>query len=520
MAIRGFAQRFLSSAAAVAVVLGVVHMELPEQTPSSESGSFVRGIFGVGASDQVRAAGFNTVNVVSPTRSSLDALASRGFKAVVWLGEYDRTNRCGFEFSDASVRSIVGGVAGHPAIAAYQLSDEPNYARLRCATAVQQHRDRAALIKSVDPSKPTYVTISTWDGREGYPYQYFAGVADIMGLDVYPCVISSSCSFGMINTAIAQAAQDGVSRYWAVVQDFADGYYRVPTASELRTQFERWAPSNLEGYFVYHWVYGNIGSRSDHLAVLADVVSLFDGGSTPPPSSPSPSPRPSTSSSPSPSPTPTQSRPPTAAGTTIARDSFVRDGAGWGTADVGGAWTVVSGWSGAFRCADSRGLINAAVQADSFAAILGSVSVRDVDAAVTITLPDIDGGGNLYSYLLLRRSGSSANIRVGLYVTPSGAVTIRGQDSTGSYLFPDVPTGLTVTGSEQLRLRVVVTGSTPTTVRARVWRAGGPEPSAWATSATTNRSGIQGAGAVGVRTINLSGSRETVSFDDLLVKSL
>jgi hypothetical protein len=519
VAIRGFFERFLSSVAALAVVLGVLQMGAGQQRAAGTS-SFVAGIYGAGASDQVKAAGFNTINISSPTRSALDSLAAKGFKAVVWLGEYDRGNPCQFEFSDSSVRSIVGSVAGHPAIAAYQLSDEPNYARLHCANAVQQHKDRAALIKSVDPSKPTYLTISTWDGREGYPYQYFAGVADIMGLDVYPCTFSGGCNFGIIDTAIRQAALKGVTRYWAIVQDFADSYYRVPTASELKAQFVRWAPSNLTGYFVYHWGYGNIASRPDHLAVLADAPSILGWTGTAPAPAPPSSPTPTTSPSASPTPLPTATtllpqRLP--AGTVVARDSFGGDGAGWGTADTGGAWVVVSGSTSAFTRSGSQALLSSPMTV-SMAAILG-VLVRDVDATVTLSMPDVSGSGNLYGYMLLRRASSSSNMRVGLYLTPAGDIVIRGQDAAGQYLFPDVATGLTSAGGEALRLRVLVTGSSPTTIRVRAWKASASEPSAWAVTSTSSLSGIQGAGAIGLRTINYSSAGRSVVFDDLLVRA-
>ncbi len=69
--------------------------------------------------------------------------------------------------------------------------------------------------------------------------------------------------------AIAEADEDGVPRYWAVLQDFDDGWYRSPTAAELDAQFERWAGSRMEGYFVYHWNEGGLESKPDHLAVLA-----------------------------------------------------------------------------------------------------------------------------------------------------------------------------------------------------------------------------------------------------------
>jgi hypothetical protein len=307
MAIRSFAQRFLSFFAAIAILALLVSGPSTSRRTAVAEGGFIRGIYGTGVSSLVTAAGFNTVNVSLPTRAKLDALEAAGYKAVIWLGNYDRSISCQFQYDDAWIRTTVGAIAGHPAIAAYQLSDEPNYARIHCPSTVQQHRDRAALIKSIDPSKPTYVTISTWDGKEIFPYQYFVGVADIMGLDVYPCTYSKGCGFGLIDSAIKAAAADGVPKYWAILQDFHDDYYRDVTAAELQAQFDHWSSSAMQGYFVYHWVYGSIATKPDHIAVLAAAAELFGGVVSDP--SPSPSPTPTQTQTPTPTPTPTVSDP-------------------------------------------------------------------------------------------------------------------------------------------------------------------------------------------------------------------
>jgi hypothetical protein len=157
--------------------------------------------------------------------------------------------------------------------------------------------------------------------------------------------------------------------------------------------------------------------------------------------------------------------------------------------------------------------------AATMAAILGGISVRDLDATVRLRMPSVSGTGSLYAYLLLRRASSSSNMRVGVYRTPEGKIFIRGQDASARYLFSDVATGLTMAGSEALRLRVLVTGSSPTTIRVRVWKATDAEPSAWAVSTTTSASGIQGPGSVGVRTINYSNATRSVSFDDFVVRA-
>ncbi|HWC14344.1 MAG TPA: hypothetical protein VG929_07095 [Actinomycetota bacterium] len=278
---------------AVGLILALLGMSAPANA-GTESSTFVRGVYGRDASGsgvtQISTTGFNAVTV-QPWGEHLDQLSDQGLHGVVWLFGYNNET-CAFERDDAWVQEIVRDIAGHPAILAYNIADEPN--AYQCPTSPTQVAERAALVKGLDPSKPTYTVVAAWDGREGFPYQHFAGTTEIMGLDVYPCAYSlPECKYEDIDRAIAEADSDGVDRYWAILQDFHDGWYRDPSAAELQAQFDRWARSRMEGYFVYHWEVGDIGSKTDHMAVLAANNSRAFG----PPGVPAP-----TASAPSPSP--------------------------------------------------------------------------------------------------------------------------------------------------------------------------------------------------------------------------
>jgi hypothetical protein len=54
-------------------------------------------------------------------------------------------------------------------------------------------------------------------------------------------------------------------------------------------------------------------------------------------------------------------------------------------------------------------------------------------------------------------------------------------------------------------MRVLVTGTSPTTVQAKVWPTGTTEPATWQAAATDSTAGLQAAGSVGVQAY-LSGS--------------
>ena len=61
-----------------------------------------------------------------------------------------------------------------------------------------------------------------------------------------------------------------VPRYWAIVQAFADSFYRWPTAEELHEEFRQWRVSSMEGYIVFSWAYSG-----DTLANHPDLVTAL-----------------------------------------------------------------------------------------------------------------------------------------------------------------------------------------------------------------------------------------------------
>jgi hypothetical protein len=235
-------------------------------------GPAIRGAYGRDSSESgvevMRSVGLDTVTA-PPDVATLDRLQAEGMRAIVWLGAYDRavSDPCAFERDDGWIRRRIGAAAGHPAIAAYQITDEPDGSLGECPEVVAQVRARAELVASIDSSAPTYLTIS----KSGYTYERWAPLVDILGLVIYPVSIRGY-NPDMIPTAIAKAEADGVRRYWAVVQDFGTpNWYVVPTPEQLQRQFDQWRGSPLEGYVIYHWVLGGIEDRPDQMGVLSGV---------------------------------------------------------------------------------------------------------------------------------------------------------------------------------------------------------------------------------------------------------
>ena len=248
--------------------------------PAASARRFNAGAYGPDSSRSgyamKRKIGFNTVYLgvtlggIKGTLASLDRLRARGMKAVIWLGSYDRQVHCGFERDDPWIKTVVAGLAGNPAIAAYQLGDEVNGRRtVDCGDVPAAMKARTALIKSIDPSARTYVTLGMFGEPDYFDYAKYVGSADILGLVIYPCVRQHpECVWAKIRKAIRAAKQDQIPRYWAVVQDFGNSWYRQPTRGELRRQLRIWRRSGISGYFVYDWKVGGIDTKPGHRIVL------------------------------------------------------------------------------------------------------------------------------------------------------------------------------------------------------------------------------------------------------------
>ena len=80
--------------------------------------------------------------------------------------------------------------------------------------------------------------------------------------------------------------------------------------------------------------------------------------------------------------------------------------------------------------------------------------------------------------------------------------------------------GLTYVAGQKIAVALEVTGTSPTTVRAKVWSAAGSEPATWTKTATDSTAGLQAAGRVGFHSY-LSGSATNSpvvsSWDDLTI---
>ena len=267
------------------------------------------------------------------------------------------------------------------------------------------------------------------------------------------------------------------------------------TADELQAAFDASGSSDPDGAIVsYDWDFGDgasgTGSTATHSYAAAGTYTVTltvtddDGAAT-------------SSSAP-------VSVSGTAAPAVLAADEFERSVVdAWGTADVGGPWTVntspgVSSVSG--------GVARTALGSTSTSrsSTLHEVSSTDTDMLIDLALAKLPTGsgasvyhssisrrvnGNNY-YRALVRVMSTGAVRAGLHRMVAGSGLRLGDEIT-------VP-GITYAAGDAIRIRTQATGTSPTTLRLRVWKAGTPEPTGWQLSTTDSSTALQSPGSVGI----------------------
>ena len=207
----------------------------------------------------------------------------------------------------------------------------------------------------------------------------------------------------------------------------------------------------------------------------------------------------------------------------IAQDAFGRTATnGWGNADTGGAWTRY-GTASLFSVGSGAGQIRLAAAGAGPRAALETVSSVNTAATVKVSLDKIPNGGGGFVSLGVRTIGTS-DYRAKVKVASTGALTlylvkvVSGTETT----LTSTPLGaaFNYTVGSTLQIRAQVSGTSPTTIRAKVWKTTQTEPATWQLTTTDSIAGLQTAGGVGVVTY-LSGTSTNfpivVSFDDLLV---
>jgi hypothetical protein len=197
------------------------------------------------------------------------------------------------------------------------------------------------------------------------------------------------------------------------------------------------------------------------------------------------------------------------------RDTFTRSVSdSWGTATVGGAWSTSGGAGTDYDVNGSAGTHTMTSVNVSRYSVIASPSA-DVDVVVSVASSALAVGGPQYVGPVARWLDGNNTYYARLAFNTGATLTLVLQKRVAGAQ-SDL-TSVTVPGTHVaatfFKIRLQVIG---TTLRARAWQVGDPEPVVWQTSTTD--SDLSAAGSIGVRSILASTNTNTlpvtVSYDD------
>lgn len=209
----------------------------------------------------------------------------------------------------------------------------------------------------------------------------------------------------------------------------------------------------------------------------------------------------------------------------FARDLFARTVVdGWGSADIGGAWTR-SGSATNFSVSGGTGNIRMGTPGAGPGMALSGVSSAVTDLSVTTSVDKAATGGGTYLSFHPRRIANGDHYFADVRLVAGGTVSLSiGRVVAGveTALASGTVSGLTVAAGESLQVRVAASGTSPTSLRAKVWKTGTAEPDTWRLSATDTTTALQTAGGVGLGTYLSSSATNAptvATFDDLVART-
>lgn len=203
-------------------------------------------------------------------------------------------------------------------------------------------------------------------------------------------------------------------------------------------------------------------------------------------------------------------------GNELARDDFTRSVAsGWGTATLGGNWSIV-GTASALSVSANSGKVTLPA-GSTRTSTLPAVSTTTSDSTVTFALDRVPAGGGLYATLVGRQVGTGF-YAANAWVKSTGAISLVLKQGATALSVTAIGGPAYVAGQE-MRMRLQTFGTAPTTIRAKIWPASQAEPAAWAASTVDTTAALQAAGTVGIQTYlsSTAGAAVVTSYDGYLV---
>jgi PKD repeat protein len=188
----------------------------------------------------------------------------------------------------------------------------------------------------------------------------------------------------------------------------------------------------------------------------------------------------------------------------LAADTFERTLAdGWGTADSGGAWSTTAG---ATSVGTGAGSLRAAAASGVVSARLPGVTSTSMREQLTFSLDKRPAGSGGWLLGRGRIVDGVGDYRVKIALSSGGGVSARLYRTDAAGAETAISSSVTATGVSYntgtvLATALEVVGTSPTTVRVKVWNAASAEPAAWLVQATDSTAGLQVPGHTGLALI-------------------
>lgn len=202
------------------------------------------------------------------------------------------------------------------------------------------------------------------------------------------------------------------------------------------------------------------------------------------------------------------------------RDEFDRiRTASWGEADIGGPWTITGGAASAASVSNGRAKFEL-LAGSTRIAMLSHSSVQEYSANVEFSTDVEPGSGAAYADVVVRDNGAGTYL-VRTWLRPDGSIWLVAQNGT-AVLRTSPVADLTYEAGGPFLLKLEVTGTDATQIRARLWNAESAEPSVWHLSVQDDSPELQGTGSFGLRGSRASAasSPATIAFHQLRVEAI
>lgn len=185
----------------------------------------------------------------------------------------------------------------------------------------------------------------------------------------------------------------------------------------------------------------------------------------------------------------------------VAEDTFDRVvDAGLGAAPLGGPWTL-GGATTHFWVSDGAAHVRLADAGYGPSLHLRDVAVDDADVTVRVATEKLGGGSGLYVTVIARqveRATYGASVVVRADGVLNASLVRRDAPDVDSVTLDAFAGALQVAAREPFALRVQASGRSPTTLRAKIWRAAAGEPAEWLLETVDGAAALQAPGTFGL----------------------